>query len=267
MGPNRKAILAPPTSYISSSSAFLTYSCSACFKERPKEPHDEIAEQDDTDELLRKLRKKYLRIRFEIKRGMGELQRTSEPSVLREIGLGTESFYTLARLFRFPRTRDHAPGSSTRRRLRASQHRQYDLAYRHQLHGRNRIRRRASQSKTHRPLRTHLLRWSQCLLGDARVGGIIDAWITPLRTLRKTNAEELKALGDDGKRAVRLAELNVETGVGNLMGNWIVEEAVRERGLTVHGVLYDVACGKIRDLQVGTAGSSAATQETGGCQG
>ncbi|KAJ5042894.1 uncharacterized protein L3040_004285 [Drepanopeziza brunnea f. sp. 'multigermtubi'] len=88
-------------------------------------------------------------------------------------------------------------------------------------------------------------------LGDARVGGVIDAWITPLRSLRKQNEEELTELGDDGARAVRLAELNVEMGVHNLMSSWFVEEAIRDRGLTVHGVLYDVASGKIRDLEVG----------------
>ncbi|KAH7419079.1 carbonic anhydrase [Cadophora sp. MPI-SDFR-AT-0126] len=102
-------------------------------------------------------------------------------------------------------------------------------------------------------------------LGDGRVGGVIDAWITPLRMLRKNNEVELKALRDDGKKAVRLAELNVEMGVGNLMSSWFVEEAIRDRGLTVHGVLYDVACGKIRDLHVGTTGKEgypgSSTQE------
>ncbi|CAL3969181.1 unnamed protein product [Diplocarpon coronariae] len=91
-------------------------------------------------------------------------------------------------------------------------------------------------------------------MGDARVGGVIDAWITPMRLLRKINKVELEALGDDGKKAVRLAELNVGWGVGNLMSTWFVEEAIEERGLTVHGVMYDVACGKIRNLEIGTEG-------------
>lgn len=105
-------------------------------------------------------------------------------------------------------------------------------------------------------------------LADGRVGGVIDAWITPLRMLRKNNEVELKSLRDDGKKAVRLAELNVEMGVGNLMSSWFVEEAIRDRGLTVHGVLYDVACGKIRDLKVGTTGKEgfpgSASQEPQG---
>lgn len=89
-------------------------------------------------------------------------------------------------------------------------------------------------------------------LGDARVGGVLDAWITPLRSLRKQNEAELLILVDDGQKAVRLAELNVEMGVRNLISSWFVEEAIRKRGMTVHGVLYDVACGKIRDLGLGT---------------
>ncbi|RAL60219.1 hypothetical protein DID88_000839 [Monilinia fructigena] len=40
-------------------------------------------------------------------------------------------------------------------------------------------------------------------------------------------------------------------GVEVLMGNVVVEEAIRDRGLKVHGVVYDIACGKIRDLGVG----------------
>lgn len=35
------------------------------------------------------------------------------------------------------------------------------------------------------------------------------------------------------------------------MGNMVVEDAIKERGLKVHGVVYDIACGKIRDLGVG----------------
>lgn len=102
-------------------------------------------------------------------------------------------------------------------------------------------------------------------LGDARVGGVIDTWITPLKMLRKANKIELESITDDGKRAVRLAELNVEAGVNNLLSNYVVEEAIEKRGLTVHGLIYDVACGKLKDLNIGTCtegkGSEAAKQE------
>ncbi|KUJ21761.1 carbonate dehydratase [Mollisia scopiformis] len=100
-------------------------------------------------------------------------------------------------------------------------------------------------------------------LGDSRVGGVIDAWITPLRAIRKAHDEELNAIKDSAKRAVRLAELNVEAGVQVLLSNFVVEEAVKDRGLKVHGAVYDIACGKVRDLKCGNSGSlpGSATEE------
>jgi carbonic anhydrase len=91
-------------------------------------------------------------------------------------------------------------------------------------------------------------------LSDARVGGVIDAWITPLKALRKMHEEELKSIKDDKARAIRLAELNVKSGVDALLSTYFIEEAVRERGLKVHGCVYDVACGKMTDLKCGNAG-------------
>lgn len=97
-------------------------------------------------------------------------------------------------------------------------------------------------------------------LGDARVGGVIDAWITPLRALRKQNEKELLSIKETGARAIRLAELNVEHGVQNLLGNHVVETAVKERGLKVHGCVYDIASGKVKDLGCGNSGSLPGTK-------
>lgn len=89
-------------------------------------------------------------------------------------------------------------------------------------------------------------------LSDNRVGGVIDAWISPLKAIRRSNQAELDALKDDKQKAVRLAELNVEMGVHHLMSNHVIEDAIKDRGLQVHGTIYDVACGKMKDLNVGT---------------
>jgi len=51
-----------------------------------------------------------------------------------------------------------------------------------------------------------------------------------------------------------LAELNVKRGVEAILGNYVVEDAVAERGVTVHGVIYDIGTGKLRDLRCGNAG-------------
>jgi len=91
-------------------------------------------------------------------------------------------------------------------------------------------------------------------LGDSRIGGVLDAWLTPLKALRREHREELEGIKDPTERQTRMAELGVERGVQNLLSNYVVEDAIKDRGLTVHGVIFDVACGKLFDLGVGTTG-------------
>lgn len=90
-------------------------------------------------------------------------------------------------------------------------------------------------------------------LTDTRIGGVLDAWLTPLKVVRLAHKEELDAIKDDNAKSRRLAELNVQHGVEMLMGNFTVQEAITERGLKIHGVLYDIAVGKIGDLGFGNS--------------
>jgi len=91
-------------------------------------------------------------------------------------------------------------------------------------------------------------------LSDSRIGGVLDAWLTPLKAVRAANQKELSAIKDDGARIKRLAELNVQKGVEILMANYVVREAIEKRGLDVHGVIFNIATGKIQDLGLGTDG-------------
>lgn len=95
----------------------------------------------------------------------------------------------------------------------------------------------------------------------------MDAWLTPLKAVRRENEAELKAIKDSKEQAKRLAELGVQRGVEVLMSCYVVEEAVRERGLRVHGCLYDIGCGKIRDLGFGNGGGKALGQKDGAEEG
>jgi carbonic anhydrase len=101
-------------------------------------------------------------------------------------------------------------------------------------------------------------------LGDGRVGGVLDTWLTPLKALRQQHADELDAIKDNHARSVRIAELNVEAGVRVLMANVVVQEAIRERGLEVHGCLFDIACGKMKDLGFGTSSKATTAGVSGG---
>lgn len=89
-------------------------------------------------------------------------------------------------------------------------------------------------------------------LSNQRVGGVLDTWITPLKAVRSANREELDAIRDDKARAIRIAELNVQKGIETLMANVTIQEAIQERGLDVHGVLFDIGTGRIKDLGFGT---------------
>lgn len=85
-------------------------------------------------------------------------------------------------------------------------------------------------------------------LGTGIVGGVLDTWLAPLKAEKKAHLAELESIKDAGARAIRLAELNVLKGVSVLENNHIVEQAVKEGRLSVHGVLFDIASGKLKDL-------------------
>lgn len=99
-------------------------------------------------------------------------------------------------------------------------------------------------------------------LSDARVGGVLDTWLTPLKAVRFAHEQELAAIQDDKERLVRIATLNVEAGVKVLMANITVQEAIRDRGLEVHGCLFNLTSGRVQDLGYGNA--KPKTNEQGG---
>jgi carbonic anhydrase len=70
--------------------------------------------------------------------------------------------------------------------------------------------------------------------------------------LKLAKEAELESITDSAERAVRLAELNVESGVETLMNNRVVATAIKEKDLQVHGTLYDTSTGILRDLGIGT---------------
>lgn len=66
--------------------------------------------------------------------------------------------------------------------------------------------------------------------------------------LRRKHKAELEKLPDDDARAVRVAELNVQQSLDVLKQHPAVKKAVSERGLTLHGMIYDIGAGQLRLL-------------------
>ena len=80
--------------------------------------------------------------------------------------------------------------------------------------------------------------------------GLIDNWLRHVADVREKHATELASLAED-RRLERLCELNVVEQVANVCGTTIVENAwERAQDLTVHGVVYDLRDGLLRDLDV-----------------
>ncbi|KAK4503234.1 hypothetical protein PRZ48_006662 [Zasmidium cellare] len=77
---------------------------------------------------------------------------------------------------------------------------------------------------------------------------ILDIWLQPLRALREKYADELEGM-DAGERGTFLAKKNVIAGVEALERIPTVIDAMRERGVTVHGLLYNLATGKLEEVE------------------
>lgn len=89
--------------------------------------------------------------------------------------------------------------------------------------------------------------------------GLSDNWLRHVQDVRQKHAEFLAGVADDADAADRLCELNVIEQVANVCHTTIVRDAW-ERGqeLTVHGWIYGLQDGLLRDLNVTVAGAEAA---------
>lgn len=76
--------------------------------------------------------------------------------------------------------------------------------------------------------------------------GILDSWLSPLRKLRDDNSDCLKSLPTD-EALLKLVELNVLAGVKTVKQKSVVVEAM-QKGLKVHGLVYDVGSGVLQEL-------------------
>lgn len=91
-------------------------------------------------------------------------------------------------------------------------------------------------------------------LGNDKLG-LLDTWLLPLRALRleMTKDKGWKDLSPEDQ-ARKLVEENVKAGVRVLKENADVVDAIRDRGLKVHGAVYNIAKGLVEPVDVGKTG-------------
>jgi carbonic anhydrase len=94
-------------------------------------------------------------------------------------------------------------------------------------------------------------------LTGARLG-LIDNWLRHVQDVAEKHAHELASLPEDA-RSDRLCELNVVEQVLNTCQTTVVVDAwARGQDLTVHGLVYGLEDGLLRDLGVSVAAADAA---------
>lgn len=81
--------------------------------------------------------------------------------------------------------------------------------------------------------------------------GLIDNWLRHIQDVAERHRAELDTLADEAKQHTRLCELNVIDQVKKVADTTVVRAAwSRGQELSVHGWIYDVADGLLRDLDV-----------------
>ena len=91
--------------------------------------------------------------------------------------------------------------------------------------------------------------------------GVVDHWLHVVRDVYRWNSDELAALPDDEARRHRLVELNVIEQVFQLSRTPVVQRAwVKGRRPILHGLVYDINDGMLKELVTGLDGEDRARQ-------
>ena len=92
--------------------------------------------------------------------------------------------------------------------------------------------------------------------------GLIDNWLRHVQDVRAKHAALLDALSDATARADRLCELNVLEQAAHVCETTVVQDAwARGQALTVHGWIYRLDDGLLRDLGLCVASPGALAAE------
>jgi len=80
--------------------------------------------------------------------------------------------------------------------------------------------------------------------------GIMNPWLRNIRDVYRLHKDELFAISDEQKRYDRLVELNVQEQCINVIKTADFQKAYKERGIQLHGWVFDIRTGKLIDLKI-----------------
>jgi carbonic anhydrase len=80
--------------------------------------------------------------------------------------------------------------------------------------------------------------------------GILNPWLRNIRDVFRLHKDELNTIADEQARYDRLVELNVQEQCINVIKTADVQKAIRQRGITIHGWVFDMRSGRLIDLKI-----------------
>ena len=80
--------------------------------------------------------------------------------------------------------------------------------------------------------------------------GLLNSWLRNIRDVYRIHKTELNVITDEEQKYKRLVELNVQEQCINVLKTAKVQKAYIDRGLTVHGWVFDIHSGKLIDLKI-----------------
>lgn len=80
--------------------------------------------------------------------------------------------------------------------------------------------------------------------------GPLEPWLRNLSTIRQRHESELKSIPDTTERCDRMVEFSVRAQCANILAFSEVQKSMDETGLQVHGWIFDLRTGLIKDLAV-----------------
>lgn len=84
--------------------------------------------------------------------------------------------------------------------------------------------------------------------------GLVDNWLRPIKDLYRGNRERFDDIADEVEELDLLCEINVAQQVKNICHTPIVQQAwLNQQPLSVHGVIYSIENGILKDLDVTTS--------------
>lgn len=80
--------------------------------------------------------------------------------------------------------------------------------------------------------------------------GLLNPWLRNIRDVFRLHKDELNAIVDEELRYKRLVELNIQEQCINVIKTSEYQKAYKERKVTVHGWVFDLRTGQLKDLKI-----------------